>query len=118
MLRHPPNKNMKPWSSKSFAAQLSSDYGMVIVLLLLCLFFSWATLQEQYPEGAAAAEIVAQNIASSFAQESNILVIAKTTAKDLEFAESIQPGLRAAGFNIIEVVKGDPAAVRQSFQAL
>jgi ribose transport system permease protein len=99
-------------------ARLSSDYGILGVLILLCAYFSWATLQEQHPEGEAAAEIVAQSISSSLAQKSNILVIAKTTSRDLEFIESVQSRLQAAGFNIVDAVTGDPAAVRQSFQFL
>jgi len=99
-------------------ARLFSDYGMLGVLILLCLYFSWATLQEQHPEGEAAAAIVAQNISRSLAQKSNILVVAKTAPNDFEFAESVRSRLQAAGFNIVAVVNGEPAAVRQSFQAL
>jgi ribose transport system permease protein len=105
-------------SSNSIVARLFSDYGMLGVLILLCLYFSWATLQEQHPEGEAAAAIVAQKISSSLAEKSNILVVAKTTPRDFEFAKSLQSRLQAAGFNIVGVVQGDPAAVRQSFQAL
>jgi ribose transport system permease protein len=109
---------VKPTNLKSLLPGLSSDYGMLGVLLLLCLYFSWATLQEQYPEGEAAAEIVARKISKSLAQQSNVLVIARTTAQDLAFAGSAQFRLRSAGFNIVEVVKGDPAVVRRSFEAL
>ncbi len=41
-----------------------SDYGMVLVLLLLCALFSALTLAEQHPTGAAAARQVAAAIAS------------------------------------------------------
>ncbi len=109
---------MKPLSARLLLARLSSEYSMLGALLLLCSYFSWATLQEQHPEGEAAGEIVAQNISSALAQKSGVLVITKTTATDLEFVTSVQSRLRAKGFNIIGVVQGDPAAVRQSFQAL
>jgi len=99
-------------------ARLFSDYGMLGVLILLCLYFSWATLQEQHPEGDAAAAIVAKNISSSLARQSNIIIVAKTAPQDFEFAASVRSRLQAAGFNIVAVVNGEPAAVRQSFQAL
>ena len=91
---------------------------MLGVLFLLCLYFSWATLQEQHPEGEAAAEIVAQNISQSLAPKSNVLVLAKAATQDVAFATSLQIRLRAAGFNIVAAVNGDPAAVRQAFQGL
>ncbi|MDZ7359635.1 MAG: ABC transporter permease [candidate division KSB1 bacterium] len=104
--------------SKAFVARFFSDYGMLGVLVVLCLYFSWATLQEQHPEGEAAAALVAENISSALAPKSNILVVAKATPQDFEFAEGVRSRLQAAGFNIVAVVTGDPAAVRQSFQAL
>lgn len=108
---------MKPSKAKTVLARLSSEYGMLGVLALLCAYFSWATLQEQYPEGRAAAEIVAQKIAESLPPKSNILVIAKTAPREVEFSESVQTALSAAGFNIVEAVHGDPAAVRRAFEA-
>ena len=38
----------------------SSDYGMLGVLVILCAFFSWITLEEQQPQGGDAAEVLAQ----------------------------------------------------------
>jgi ribose transport system permease protein len=95
-----------------------SDYGMLGVLLLLCLYFSWATLQEQHPEGESAAEIVAQKIAATLPHAAKIFIAAKTGARDAAFAQQAQARLQESGYNIIAVVQGDPAAVRQSFQAL
>ena len=46
------------WSSSPFI----SDYGMVFVLLLLCVLFSVLTLKEQHPTGAAAGAQVADMI--------------------------------------------------------
>ena len=95
-----------------------SDYGMLGVLFLLCLYFSWATFQEQHPEGESAAEIVAQKISGMLPQAAKVFIAAGTGAEDVAFAQHMQTRLREAGYNIIAVVQGDPATVRQSFQAL
>ena len=39
-----------------------SSYGMAGVLLLLCGYYSWATLAEQQPRGAAAAAAVVRQV--------------------------------------------------------
>ena len=44
----------------------SSDYGMLGVLVILCLFFSWITLEEQQPEGVDAAEVLALSVDQAF----------------------------------------------------
>ncbi|MFO7974260.1 MAG: hypothetical protein R6V12_06475 [Candidatus Hydrogenedentota bacterium] len=47
--------------SNNIASRFFSNYGMFFILVLLCAFFSFATLTETYPEGAEAAKaIVAQ----------------------------------------------------------
>ncbi len=43
---------------------LLSDYGMLLVLVALCAFFSLATIQEQHPTGPAAARELAARIAA------------------------------------------------------
>ena len=42
---------------------LSSDYGMLGVLILLCAFFSVITFEEQNPEGEAGADRLLAQIA-------------------------------------------------------
>ena len=52
----------------------SSDYGMLGVLVILCAFFSWITLEEQQPEGGEAAEVLAQSIEQSFQTPGRVLI--------------------------------------------
>ena len=41
--------------TRSALTRLLSDYGMLLVLLLLCALFSVLTLADQHPAGEAAA---------------------------------------------------------------
>lgn len=63
-----------------------SDYGMLGALLLLCLFFSWKTLDQQQPTGAAAGRQVAQMIPSG----ANVLIAARDNQEDREFTAALQ----------------------------
>lgn len=94
-----------------------SDYGMLGILALLCVYFSWATLQEQHPEGEAAAKIVAASISRTQLKPAGILIIAKNIASDNTFASALDSLLRGAGYNALATVQGDPTAVREALQA-
>ena len=58
-------------------AKLFSDYGTLLVLLLLCIGFSVVTLEEQSPTSANAAQHLAKRISKPIAH-------AKTRRKKLE----------------------------------
>ncbi len=108
---------MSPHSKKTFFARFSSDYGMVAALALLCAYFSWATFQEQHPEGEAAAREVAKTITGTLAKTSTLVIVAKTGLSDVAFAAALDSLLKAAGYHVLAALKGDPVFVRQALQA-
>ena len=61
----------------SSLARITSDYGMLLVLLVLCAFLSWITWDEQVPAGAAGGKQVAATIAQSFRAGSRVLIVVR-----------------------------------------
>ena len=94
-----------------------SNYGMLIVLALLCIYYSIATLAEQTPRGSDAAELVVQNILARNALPASVAVITKGNAEHVQFAEAMQQGLSDGGVTNVEWIQGEPVVVRETFQA-
>lgn len=91
-----------------------SDYGMLLVLLLLCLFFSWVTWDQQYPAGEAAGRQVARLVARQpLKTGSRVLIIARPNEEDRQFAAALQSRLEAGGLMVAEVVHGAPMDARR-----
>ena len=100
----------------NFTSMLS-NYGMLIVLALLCVYYSIATLAEQTPRGSDAAELVVQNILARNALPESVAVITKSNAEHVQFAEAMQQGLNEGGVENVEWIQGEPVVVRETFQA-
>ena len=88
-----------------------ADYGMILVLLLLCAFFSVVTYSEQSPTGEAAAKQVMAGIQEQFGKEARILIAASDQPDDAEFAASLERAFPGA-----IVVKGEPKDAREALQ--
>jgi ribose transport system permease protein len=101
-----------------FLQRLLADYGMILVLLLLCAFFSAVTLSEQTPTGEAAARQVASEITHSLGKGSRILIAARSQAEDTTFAHQVERALDAAGFQVAGVIIGEPQDARKTLQKL
>src|SRR5262249_2759485 len=93
-----------------------ADYGMLLVLLLLCAYFSAATLTEQYPTGAAGGEQLADDIHRQACPGARVLIVARDTQEDAEFAAALRQRLDEAGLVVVATVRGQPADVRQALQ--
>ena len=65
-----------------------SDYGMIIGLLLLCVFFSYVTWDEQHATGLGAANQLRENITKEFPPGSTVLIVARNHQEDVNFADS------------------------------
>ena len=96
---------------KSRAYRIFSDYGMLAILLLLCLLFSIMTIREQHPVGARAAEKLLGQLQEN-PLTGAILIIAQPNDQDKAFAEALTGSFqgRLATFSI----HGDPAAIRNA----
>jgi ribose transport system permease protein len=96
-----------------------SQYGMLFVLLLLCAFFSLATLRPQHPAGADAARALEPAILAATAPGgpeagAAVLIAARTGEADARFARELARRLTARGRPAAAVVTGDPAALREA----
>ncbi len=81
------------------------DYGMLLVLLLLCILFSVLTWSEQSPTGEAAARSLAKQL--DFGPGQRALIAIRAQADEIAFAESLKSSLEARG-GAVEIVKGEP----------
>jgi ribose transport system permease protein len=92
-------------------AHLSRHYGMAGVLVLLCAYYSAATLREQQPRGEAAADRLAGQLTGT----SRVLIVAQETEEDARFIARLDALLagRVAG-----KIAGDPRAARQALKQL
>ncbi len=98
--------------------RLFRDYGMLGVLVLLCVFFSIVTMSEQHPEGGAAADAVMARIAAICSPCTDVLLVGRNTSNDSIYIYSLQQQLEAKGHTVIGVVMGDPVMIRESIGSL
>jgi ribose transport system permease protein len=99
-------------------AQLSqwmSSYGMLVVLIVLCIYFAIATLREQQPLGREAGEQVAAKLVAS--NLTRVIVVSKQGAEGDAFAAAVAE--RAGDdYEVITSILGDPRDLRRGLQAL
>ena len=55
--------------------KLLSDYGNVLVLLVLCAVVSFVTMEEQSPRSEAAAERLAETIAGNNSPDATVAIL-------------------------------------------
>ena len=91
------------------------DYGMVQVLLLLCVYYSIATLKTQYRAGADAGEELARAVEVA-SKTTRLLAVLQDTREAEALAEVLSRSLEGSGRELT-VVHGDPAAARGALQA-
>lgn len=82
--------------------------GMLVALLLLCVFFSVVTWTEQYPQDAAAVEQIAARIDSN----AKVLIVVRPQAGDIAFAEALKAALDSPA----EIVQGEPKDARAALE--
>ena len=100
-----------------FWLNLLSDYGNVLVLLLLCVLFSVLTYKEQYPSNEAAARRLADDVADSVDADSVVLVVVQEIPEDIAYADALEARLKDSGFSKVRTVSGDPRAGRMAMDA-
>jgi ribose transport system permease protein len=94
-----------------------TDYGMALVLLLLCLYYSAATFAEQDPTGAPGGEQLAGTVLGRVGRPGTVLVVTRDTQEDAAFAGALQQRMEAAGVHVI-AVHGQPADARAALARL
>ena len=98
---------------KNSLSRFLADYGMILVLLLLCAFFSVVTYSEQSPTGEAAAEQVVAGIQEQFGKTPRVLIAASDQPDDAAFAAKLERDFAAS-----VVVKGEPKDAREALQKI
>lgn len=98
--------------------RLLSHYGMILVLLLLALFFSLATVREQNPEGRAAARALLKTLPEDALAGTPFLVAARTSAEDADFVRTLRTEIARRGGSVIAAVTGDPAQLRREIETM
>jgi ribose transport system permease protein len=89
-----------------------ADYGMILVLLLLCVFFSFRTMTEQSATGADAGEKLAGDIARAVGTGARVMIAVRDRDEDAAFADALSVTLAKSGATIVETVKGEPRDAR------
>ena len=88
--------------------KLLSDYGMVLVLILLCVLFSVLTLKEQIPQDSTAVAQLMEQINNEFKKSDIILAVGAVNKGSAPFAEKLGGELGKDGFSNTRVVVGVP----------
>ena len=103
---------------KRLLSRLLADYGMVLVLVLLCAFFSVVTYTEQSPTGEVAAKQVASVIRQRSGNARRVLIVARTQPDDVAFEKKLRADLTTAGATAIATVLGEPKDAREALQKI
>ncbi len=94
-------------------SQYLSRYGMVFVLMLLCIFFSAVTYREQSPTGAAAGSQLASIVVSQFGKSAKTILVVGDRASDVELADAFAKQLSQSDGQIVSSVRGEPKDARE-----
>lgn len=103
---------------KASLGQLLSDYGMLLVLLLLCAFFSVVTNTDQFPTGEAAAQQVANAVTSLGSKSPVVMIAVRDQPEDIAFASKLESLLKESGAQVVASVKGTPKEARDALKKL
>ncbi len=93
-----------------------TNYGMLAILLLLCLLFSVLTLRDQYPVGAEAARAITS--ASDDITGKAVLIVGRGNDEDSLFARVLSDFALGQNPSRVRIVSGDPAEIKAGLSAL
>jgi ribose transport system permease protein len=103
-------------TSRVALAKLLRDYGMLIVLLVLCLLFSILTINEQHPTGAAAAKQIVAEITKTTDRGSGVLIVGRDDDEDGLFSKELKSELANLTYTNVRVIAGDPSLIRTTLE--
>jgi ribose transport system permease protein len=103
---------------KQSLIRVLADYGMFVVLVVLCIFFSAVTFTEQSASGPAAADQLRSQMTSKLKSGARVMIAASTQANDPDFADSLESQLVDAGFLVESTVQGGPNEAKRALEQL
>lgn len=98
--------------------RLLSDYGMVLVLVGLCVLFSLLTLKVQTPTGEEAVAEVAEAITARFESSASIIVVGAVNKDSAAFAEALGERMKAESYTGSRVIVGTPRDLRVALDSI
>ena len=99
--------------------KLLSDYGTILVLILLGAGFSIVTVEEQWPTGTKAAKSLVQDVVSTNPDKgANALVLVRQGGDGKAFADALTSELTAAGLNVLQTAVTQPVGARKALVAI
>ncbi len=104
--------------SRASISRFAANYGMLGVLVVLCVYYSVATYQRQKPLGKDAARVLAGDLTSTATAETAVLIVAKTHQDDLDFSASLAARLDTGGVSVAGKVNGSPVLIRREIEKL
>jgi ribose transport system permease protein len=108
---------MKLMSRKSLSNFLSK-YCMPGVLLLLCLYYSWATIDHRQAAGTAGGEECSAVLLSQSKLSRNVAILVGTSIDNDGFADRAKNNLQSHGIANVIVISGDPHDIRVGLQKM
>jgi len=105
------------WRFTGNLSRLFGDYGMLLILLMLCVAFSWITYGPQHPSGQPAAEALAAEIIRE-RPDARVLIAAGSVEEDEAFTATLQRRLADSGVEVAGVARGQPADARRALEQL
>ncbi len=90
-----------------------NDYGTLLILILLCLYFSLLTFKEQFKTGAEGGEQAAVAVDGAGAGR-KVLIVVGERPDDTEFAKTAKAKLEKRGFEVIGLIQGIPSDARHA----
>lgn len=97
---------------------LLEDYGMFLVLLILCLILTLVTIKPSAVVGSSAAPPVVAELSGSLPDKAAVLVVAGDNQAELNFASAVTNQLIDAGYTIASIVTGSPADLGRTLREL
>jgi ribose transport system permease protein len=88
------------------------NYGMLLVLIGLCLLFSILTLKEQSPDSSRAADQIIGQIVESYARDDVILTVGAFNKESEPFAVLLREKLEQKNYTDLSLVTGIPRDLR------
>ena len=87
---------------------LSSDYGMLGVLVALCVFFSLITYENQQPVGQDAADRLLGQIQDQFEEPGLVIIVGKNSEDGRVFVSQLEEQLSEGGWKVEAAIAGSP----------
>jgi ribose transport system permease protein len=103
---------------RSLVRRLVAEYRMVPVLVAVAAAFSGLTITRQTILDEAAAWRVAADITGAGAGRPQVLIVVRPRSDEASFGAALEAELTARRAEVVEVVQGDPATVRETFERL